>query len=225
MKKQILFNAMVLIGLTSIAGTNIKVEPQGENFTNTARYRYVQPIIFIEQGVEFLIFPNGSFDFNAHLNNRFNTNGQVYSNGKTNSRRSSVNTNQGRAGTINVRYYGKTVVNGVSMEHDYNGMIKRIGNIVPEYDKTGRIKRLGTIKMNYDDGKLSKVGGLKVKYNRWDEIISTRGFVNEANRNYQYGPRYSAVQSGPNYKDYANHNDYYYYKQGSAVKKQKKVGR
>ena len=214
MKKQLLFNAMVLIGLTSIARTNIKVEPQGENFTNTARYRYVEPIMFIEQGVEFLIFPDGSFDFNTHLKNR-----------STNSRRSSVNTDQGRSGTINARYYGKTIVNGIIIEHDYNGMVKRIGNVPVEYDKTGRIKRLGSIKMNYDGDKLSKVGGLKVKYNRWDEIVSVRGTVNEANRNYQYGPRYSTVQSSPNYKDYANHKDYYYYKQGSVVKKQKKVGR
>ncbi|MGC1631576.1 MAG: hypothetical protein WA749_05615 [Gelidibacter sp.] len=225
MKKHLLFNAMVLIGLTSMAGTNINIEPQGENFTNTARSRYVEPIMFMEQGIEFLIFPDGSFDFNPHLKNRSNINNRVYSNVKTNSRRSSVNTAQGRSGTLNVSYYGKTTVNGVIIEHDYNGMVKRVGNVIVEYDKTGRIKRLGSIKMNYDDGKLSKVGGLKVKYNRWDEIISTRGTVNEANGKYKYEPRYSNGQSSSNYKDYANHNDYYYYKQGSTIKKQKKVGR
>ncbi|MGV8814141.1 MAG: hypothetical protein ACOH2D_08530 [Gelidibacter sp.] len=214
MKKQLLFNAMVLIGLTSISASNTNFAPQGDDFTNKARYRYVEPIMFIEQGVEFLIFPDGSFDFNTHLNNQ-----------STNSRRSSMNTDQGGSKTINVRYYGKSIVNRVTIEHNYNGMVKRIGNVAVEYDKHGRIKRLGSIKMNYDDGKLSKVGGLKVKYNRWDEIISTRGTVHEANRNYQYGPRYSSVHSNPNYKDYANHKDYYYYKQGSADKKQKKVGR
>ena len=40
---------------------------QGEDLNQT-RYNYAQPIQFVERGVEFLIFPDGSFDFNTQIN-------------------------------------------------------------------------------------------------------------------------------------------------------------
>ncbi len=225
MKKQLLFSAMVLIGLTSFAAPTIHFQSQVENFKNTTNYRFVEPIIFIEQGIEFLIFPDGSFDFYTNLKNRSNSYNKAYSKDKPNSHRGSVDNNQGKPGTMNGRYYKKPIVSGVIIEYGFNGLVARIGNMEVDYDKKGRIKRLGSIKISYDDGKLSKVGNLKVKYNRWDEIMSVRGSVNKDNNNYKYGSQYSTLRSSPNYKDYENHKDYYYYKRGSTVKKQKKVGR
>lgn len=50
MKKFVFILASMLLGLTSATAT-----AQGEGLNNT-RYRYAQPIMFVERGVEFMIF-------------------------------------------------------------------------------------------------------------------------------------------------------------------------
>jgi hypothetical protein len=65
--KKLLLSAMVLMGLTSATTTAKAAVLQGEDFKNTTRYRYAEPIMFVERGVEFLIFPDGSFDFNTNI--------------------------------------------------------------------------------------------------------------------------------------------------------------
>ncbi len=222
MKKQLLFSAMMLIGITLTAATTLNFVPQNIDETNTSSYRYAEPIRFIEQGVEFLVFPNGSFDYNI-LKYPSNDHGRFYSKEHKNSRRISMNGNQGRPAKVNGSYFGKKKVNGLIIESDYNGFIKRIGNMNIDYDKSGRIKRLGYIKMNYDDGKLSKVGGLKVNYNRWDQIVNIRGSVNDANRNYHDANHYSTAQTRPIYKNHSNQENYY--NQNNTLKKHKKVKR
>lgn len=71
MKTKLLFTAIVLIGLTSANATKTNVVPQGEDFLNTTRYRYAEPIMFMERGVKFFVFPDGSFDFNSTPGNSF----------------------------------------------------------------------------------------------------------------------------------------------------------
>ncbi|TXE17273.1 hypothetical protein ES692_09825 [Psychroserpens burtonensis] len=69
MKRQLLFIAALLTGLTSAqASTTGHVVRNGEDLNNV-RYRFTEPIVFIERGVEFMIFPDGSFDFNTELEN------------------------------------------------------------------------------------------------------------------------------------------------------------
>ncbi|WP_435412554.1 hypothetical protein [Psychroserpens mesophilus] len=221
MKKQLLFIATMLLGLTSASATTAGYAvSNGEDFNNT-RYRFAEPILFIERGVEFLIFPDGSFDFNTELVN--NTSHVYY---RSNTRRSSVNTTYGAPGTINRIHYSNPRPTGVLITHDSQGKVRRIGNIFINYDREGRIKRAGSVYMSYQrgNGLLKQVGGLHVNYNRWGEIVHLTGIVNHYNANLNGG--FGSGYGGNNFigiNDIDQYDDdFYYYRKDGTIKKTKK---
>jgi hypothetical protein len=61
--------------------------------------------------------------------------------------------------------------NNVTIARDYNGNIKRVGPISIAYDFRGNVSRIGTISMRYYRNKLTNVGHLKVRYNRWGNPV------------------------------------------------------
>ena len=223
MKTTVLFTAMVLIGLTSANATKTNVAPQGEDFNNTTRYRYAEPIMFMERGVEFLIFPDGSFDFNTNAGNSFNDFNDSYYYKNSNTKRGSVNTTQGAPGTASRSNYYGPANGGVMIQHDFDGKVRRIGNVFINYDRIGKVKRVGTVYMNYNrGGMLTQVGGLRLTYDRWGEIIHSSGVVNYSNSNYNSG--FGQDNNYNNYNNsYTNDEDYHYYKKDNEVKKQKKL--
>lgn len=222
--KKLLLSAMVLMGLTSATTTAKAAVLQGEDFKNTTRYRYAEPIMFVERGVEFLIFPDGSFDFNTNIgDSHYDDN--VYYRG-TNTRLGSVNVTVGAPGTVSRVRYSAPRSGGVLIQHDFDGKVRRIGNVFINYDRAGKIKRAGSVYISYDRfGRLSQVGGLRVTYNRWGEIVNISGIVNYNNASLNCGV---GSGHGGNYgddDDWDDDDDYYYYKQGDKVKKQKKIKR
>ena len=84
--------------------------------------------------------------------------------------------------------------------------------------------------------KVTQVGGLRVNYNNWGEIVNMRGNVNRnsnycnfcgidsCNANHMHNDRNRYDENDRSYNDRINNNDdnYYYYKQNGKVKKQKK---
>ncbi|MBR9847466.1 MAG: hypothetical protein GYB35_15795 [Algicola sp.] len=221
MKTQLLFIATMLIGLTSATATTAGYAVSNREDLNNARYRFAEPIVFIERGVEFLIFPDGSFDFNTEIVN--NTSNAYY---RTNTRRSSVNTTYGAPGTINRVQYSNPRSTGVIVTHDHNGQVRRIGNVFINYDREGRIKRAGSVYMSYQrgNGLLRQVGGLRVNYNRWGEIVHVSGIVNRYNANFNCsvgsghgGNNFIGINDVDHYDD-----DYYYYRKNGTIKKTKK---
>ncbi|WP_111307072.1 hypothetical protein [Confluentibacter sediminis] len=200
----LLFTGMLL----SIHTVTAENPNKDHNVDATKHYRFAQPITFMERGVEFLIFPDGSFDFNTNY--------------MVNSRRN----------TVNVTYNGpKTTINYTSsrpiktnITRDRNGMIRSINNIFINYDRFGKVTRIGNVFMDYEHGKkgiLTHVGNLRVKFNRWGEIVATRGYVNRENRFVAYNTvRHNDYVN--NNERYDNDNNYYYFKQDGNVKKQKK---
>jgi hypothetical protein len=223
MKKQVLFIAMMFIGLTSATATTAgNAVLNGEDFNN-ARYRFAEPIVFIERGVEFLIFPDGSFDFNTELQN--NVSDVYYRNSRT--RRNSVNTTYGSPGTVSrINYSRSSRPRGIIITHDNNGQVRRIGNVFINYDREGRIKRAGTVYMSYQRGNgfLRQVGGLKVNYNRWGEIVHVNGIVNHNNSELNCGV--GSGYGGHQYDDFGYDEDFddsfYYYRKNGDIKKVKK---
>lgn len=222
MKKQLLFIAAMLIGLTSATATTAGHAVLNGEDLNTSNYRFAEPIVFIERGIEFLIFPDGSFDFNTEIVN--NTTNVYY---RTNTRRSSVNTTYGAPGTVSRVHYSNPRPTGVIITHDNNGQVRRIGNVFINYDREGRIKRAGSVYMSYQrgNGLLRQVGGLRVNYNHWGEIVHISGVVNHFNANLNCGVG-SSGQNGNNYigfNDVVDYDDdYYYYRKNGEVKKTKK---
>lgn len=174
MKKLVLLFTGLLIGLTTVSAAEKLTAKNGDRLI-TKRYRYTQPIMFVERGVEFMIFPDGSFDFNTHYGN------QAY-NYRTSSRRSSVNTTYGAPGRR--VHYATPRDKRVIITHDFDGKVRRIGNVFINYDRYNRVKRIGSVYMKYSKhrGKLKQVGGLRIKYNRWGEIIRLIGQVNHNNQ-------------------------------------------
>lgn len=173
MKKTTLVIAILLIGLTSATATELSSEMKGEKLEITKRYRFMQPILFIERGVEFLIFPNGEFDFNTKINNPYQD--DFYR--RSNSKRSSINTSY-RFRSYNIKYSRSRTTN---IQQDRLGRVRRIGNVFINYDGKGRVKRVGSVHMKYRHGKLKQVGGLTLQYNRFRSIVSLRGHVNHHN--------------------------------------------
>jgi hypothetical protein len=183
-----------------------------------------EPIMFVERGIAFYVFPNGQFDFNTEPSR-----GEFYfRNGRRN-----VNNTFGAPAN---NFYG-----GVRIEHDSFGRIRRVGNVFINYDFQDRIKRIGTVYMAYNQFALAQVGGLRLIYNRFGELVDTIGSVkrfnnfngfdpvclpnNNGNPNNDYyaNPNYG---NNPNYNNggtYQNPNDNYYYrKEGRSAKVEEK---
>ncbi len=175
MKRVTLFITALLMVSTAVSAPKLTSDLDGKDLRITKRYRYTQPILFVERGVEFLIFPNGEFDFNTEIVGGLFDDDFYYRN--NNSRRSSINATFGAPG-FRARYsrHGGTLV-----LHDRFGKVRRIGNVFINYDRIGRVKRIGSVYMRYRHGLLKQVGGLTIRYNRWGDMIGTTGFVNTSN--------------------------------------------
>ena len=217
MKNLVQVFAVLLIGLTTVSTAGQVSATRGNDLNNTARYRFAEPIVFIERGVEFLIFPDGSFDFNTEIEASFSN--AYYR--TSNLRRGTVNSTYGAPGTVRRMHYSKPRSRGVIITHDSQGRVRRIGNVFINYNRHGQIKRVGSVYMRYQRGndQLKQVGGLRVNYNRGGEIVHISGVVNQYNSQFNYiiGSSHNnyAFNDG-NYDD-----DFYYYRKKGKVKKRK----
>lgn len=217
MKKVTLIFASLLLVVTTATATTSTKEVLENDLRITERYRYTQPILFVERGVEFLIFPNGEFDFNTELVDGPFNDDFYYRNNR--SRRSSINNNFGVPGST-TRFTRLRRPRGVLILHDRFGKVRRIGNTFINYDRQGRVKRVGSVYMRYRRGLLRQVGGLTIRYNRFGEMIGSNGFVNWANQdcnnNIGFGDNWFDDDLG----DFDD--DYYYYRRGDQTHKRKK---
>jgi hypothetical protein len=119
------------------------------------------PIVFTERGIEFYVFADGQFDFNARPSN-----GHMYY--KSN-RKNKFYDKPGKGPKWNY---------GVDVEQDRNGNIRRIGNVLINYDSRNRVNRIGTVYMDYNRYCLTQVGGLQIVYNHNRQIVDIFGTVN-----------------------------------------------
>ena len=118
----------------------------------------------------------------------------------------------------------------LQVNRDYRGRITRIGNVFINYDYRGNVTRIGTISMRYRFGKLTKVGGLKVHYDRWGKANfygNVRDFYydNGISFNIDFGNVYNYNDTyfyrsdfKTNYTQFREDNNFYYYKAKHNVK-------
>ena len=166
-------------------------------------FRNAEPIVFMERGVEFFIFPDGQFDFNT----RPSTGDMYYKQ----SRGKAVNKNYGRHANVPTRNYG------VKVEHDNRGRVRRVGNVMINYDANDRVKRVGSVYMDYNRYALDRVGNLQIIYNRRGQIVDTIGAV-KGGRSYEYSQN-NDYEYG-NGQNSSDQDDYYYRTNDPKVKKQ-----
>lgn len=233
MRKLVLLFTGLLMGLTTVTAVEkFESASKGEDLTTNYYNHYTQPIKFTERGVEFLIFPDGTFDFNTQINNNNYNSGndnQYYK--RSNTRTRSINTTYGSPGT-RVKYTAPRS-RGVIITHDASGKVRRIGNVFVNYNRIGQVKRLGSIYMSYNrSGLLTQVGSLQLKYDRRGRLIKTIGQVNHHNQGCGIcgGSAcsinhfdYSHQQDTDWDNNWNNDNDHYYYKKNGKVIKKKKL--
>ena len=168
---------IILVGMLMMVST---VEAKnGKLSTNNIGLRYDDNAVsFVERGIKFYVFLNGDFDFNSqHKNRYYDYNGR------------------------------RTKKPGVRIERDYNGNIKRVENVFINYDHRGNVKRIGNVFMNYTRGNLTKVGGLRISYNRWGD---PRFHGNVKNNNFYDNDSGFNVSIG--FGDVCEYNDAYFYR-------------
>ena len=218
MKKftQTLVIAVLFLGLGIAKASEKRVfdDVERKNYP-PVRYNNADPIVFMERGVEFYVFLNGEFDFNT-----VQTTAPRPRNGYTNTTYGAPRSNQNT-------YYGPRN-NGVKIEHDHMGRVRRVGNVFINYDAYGRVKRIGSIYMSYNRNFLTQVGGLRIVYDRRGRIIAMHGVVNYSNNGQYNNNHYQADGYGGNddfgNDDFDNDEDFYYYKSdGTKAKVEKEV--
>lgn len=239
MKRVLLFAGLLLGLITTASAAELNSQKHNNTILKNKNYRFAQPIIFIEQGVEFLIFPDGSFDFNTNVRYSF------YNNRYHKRRRSNVNSVYRGP---NNRYNKFNNNRRVIISRDRNGNVRRIGNVFLNYDRFGRIIRAGSVFMNYSrrgrNSSLIQVGNLSVDFNRWGEIVYTRGKVHRFQNDYCNLCGVASCDVTHDFKRGKNHrndhrdnndwhqdrnnnifkdtDDYYFYKRNGKIKKHKR---
>ena len=171
MKKVVLLVAVFLVGITTQAFStnqlNVEQDPGKKH-----RYYKSQSIDFVENGVRYTVFTNGTFDFTiinkAHLYNRGRQNQNVvqYVSAPGAVRYTKVKRRPYRAIVRTNRY----------------GNIVGIGSTLITYKRNGKVKDIGIVPLYYYRGQLTQIGNMAIVYNRHGYIKSTVGKVNRFNR-------------------------------------------
>jgi hypothetical protein len=123
-------------------------------------------IVFIENQIEFAVFPDGQFDFSLR---RYGTNWNLGVTGVNYSFNSGFNYNP-------------------YVQYDAFGAVVQIENTPVFYDNFGRVVQIGNIGVRYNRfGRLIGVGGLNVVFNN-NILVNFNGFINPFNRYLVYRP-------------------------------------
>ncbi|MEJ1222050.1 hypothetical protein [Sediminicola sp. 1XM1-17] len=130
-------------------------------------YNYNNSFIFVEDGITFSVYPDGEFDF--YIDDRAGVSANV------NFRNTSITFNSGYDYNPYVQY------------DDYGAVIQ-VENIPIYYDYYGRVTQVGNVDISYNRGRVNRLGGLYVYYNRNGVYSHHTGFINVYNRYYVYRP-------------------------------------
>jgi|AVFP01.1.fsa_nt_gi hypothetical protein len=162
--KTLIFTFVSVFLLTNFSQATVDNELTiGLNYNAMA---YNNSVTFVENQIEFAVFPDGQFDFAmlGYGSNRalgFSTNAFSFNAG------------------FNFNSY---------IQYDDFGAVIQIQNTPIFYDHFGRVTHIGNIGIRYNRfGRLIGVGGLNVVFNN-NVIVNYAGFINPFNRFYVYRP-------------------------------------
>ncbi len=124
---------------------------------------YGNTFIFVEQNIEFSIFPDGQFDF--YMPHYYTSSGY-------------------NACSFNSGYNYNSYV-----QYDAFGAIIQIEHIPVFYDFYGRVTQIGNVLIRYNQyGYLCGLGNLIVHYTAFNKYSHCSGYINAYNRAYVYRP-------------------------------------
>ena len=124
-------------------------------------YSYNNSFIFVENGITFSVYPDGEFDF--------------YIDNQVSGRRNGVTFNSG----FDYSPYA---------QYDDYGAVIQVENVPIFYDFNGRVTQIGDVDIRYRNGRVRRLGGMYVYYNRRGLFDYHTGYINIYNRNYVYRP-------------------------------------
>jgi len=159
-------NIAIIIGILL---TGLSAHANRLENTNEFRGNYDgSAFIFVENNVEFSVFPDGQFDF-------------IYVGPQKGSQVifSSPNMNV----SFNSGYNYDTYV-----QYDMYGAVIQIENVPVYYDEFGRIIKAGNVDIRYNDRRIVNVGGLRIFYNNHGYFSHCTGHINVFNPYYVYRP-------------------------------------
>lgn len=168
----ILMTGLLLIG--GIVYSNNRIETTNKNVESVTVNNHEKPIKFIEQGVEFLVYPYGDFDY----------------------KKRAVHHDTGSTVGIGIKIPGtgihvgssKSIGGDAYVKYDDSGRIKKIGHAYVDYDYSGRISQAGKVYIGYNKkGLVSNIGGLHIYYDYSGNITSLDGYVNPYDYKKGYG--------------------------------------
>ncbi len=168
--RKVIFLVMAMFGFFSLTASN-----------NSNYDRYNDAVTFVERGVEFNVFLDGSFDYRPLYNNS-------YYNFYGNRRLPVIRNNFGRITrigntVINYGYYGNVIgIGNIPVNYRF-GQLARVGNLVVEYDRWGYPHFRGFVRTNrfFNDGFVFSTNmGTVCSYN--DPFFYGRSFRNNYRR-------------------------------------------
>jgi len=167
MKTKLLIMATFLFVGFGVQASTFKADNSSKNYYNND---YGDSFTFVERDVTFAVFQNGEFDFYINPRNQ--------------------------RGGLGVNYQGNGVNISFNSGYDYGpyvqyddyGAIIQVENIPIYYDYYGRVSRIGNTRISYDSGRLVRIGGLHVYYNRQGYYSHYSGYINNYNRGYVFHP-------------------------------------
>ena len=160
MKNLYLLFALIFAGWTASAAGDAVPSRRGYN----------DSFIFVEDAVEFAVYPNGEFDFYYNPDFRRGT---------------SVNISTPH---VNISYNSGYDYDPYVQYDDYGAVIQ-IESVPVYYDYYGRIIQAGNVFIDYNSfGNISRIGNLYLHYNQFHRLVNYSGYINYANRHYVYRP-------------------------------------
>lgn len=160
-------NVVFLIAVLLLGTGSAQAAPEQTLASTMTTFGNSNSFIFVENGVSFSVYPDGEFDF--YLNNPAGVQAGVAF-GAT-----AVTFNSG----FNYNRY---------VQYDDFGAVVQVRHVPVYYDYYGRVNRIGNVFISYRNGRLFRLGGMRVYYNNLGYYSYHVGYVNPFNRYYVYRP-------------------------------------
>ncbi len=138
--------------------------PRKGEYSVAVNRNLMQPVVFIENGIEFLVYPDGAIDFNVtpssvRLNGQYVR--EIYNPGRYDVYRTGANYRKGY------------------VQYNRKGQVVQIGSLNLHYLRDGKVARVGNIPITYKKGLLDRIGNRKMHYDRSGRIYKQTGFINK----------------------------------------------
>lgn len=211
MKKITLVFAVLLL-MVSTAEANISTFTDSP--TGYVHVRKAQPIQFMEKGIKFSVYPNGTFRF-FNIDNTYHLKSL-------------------RKGYARTDFRHRNLV-----VKDHLGRVIRVNNIVINYNRRGNVTQIGSVDIDYNRSRMTQVGNLHILYNRYGHmkylgVVKPR--YNTQRYRYDYFNQHMSYDFDDeffyddrfynDFEDYKEDDHYFYYrskKDDKKVIKRKKI--